>query len=83
MVFWLGLLVEEAIRRRAGDQSQRSGRRGGAGSEAGAIPPRLGLPVGDWIALLAYRLGTWAGPRVARWFTTISAGPSLYWEADP
>ena len=43
-----------------------SGRRGGPESEAGAVPPRPGLPVGDWIALLAYRLGTWAGPRVAR-----------------
>ena len=39
---------------------------GGPELEAGTVPPRPGLPVGDWIALLAYRLGIWAGPGVAR-----------------
>ena len=34
--------------------------------KVGAIPPRPDLPVGDWIALLAYHSNTWAGPRVAR-----------------
>ena len=43
---WLGLPVGEAVRRRAGDQSERSGRRGGPESEAGVVPPRPGLPVG-------------------------------------
>ena len=43
-----------------------SGRRGGPESEAGAVPPRPGLLVGDWIVLLACHLGVWAGPRVAR-----------------
>ena len=62
----VGLPIGEAVRRRAGDQSERSGRRGGSESEAGAVPPRLGLPVGDWIALLDCRLGFWARPRVAR-----------------
>ena len=42
------------------------GRRGGSKSEAGAVPPWLGLPVGDWIVLLACRLGVWAGPGVVR-----------------
>ena len=43
-------LVGEAVWRRAGVGSERCssfGRRGGPESEAGAIPPRLGLPVGD------------------------------------
>jgi len=30
--------------------------------KAGAAPPRPGLPVDDWIALLARRSDTWAGP---------------------
>ena len=34
----------------------------GRSRKAGTIPPRPGLPVGDWIALLAYCLDTWAGP---------------------
>ena len=50
----------------SGVLARPSGRRDGLESEAGAVSPRPGLPVGDWIALLAYRLGTWAGPRVAR-----------------
>ena len=58
---WPGLLVGEAVRRRARDRSERSGQRGGLESEAGAIPPRPGLSVGDWIALPAYQLGIWAG----------------------
>ena len=61
---WPGLLVGEAVQRRARDRSERSGRRGGLESEAGAAPPRPGLPVEDWIAFLACRLGTRAGPRV-------------------
>ena len=32
----------------------------GRSQKAGAVPPRPNLPVGDWIALLAYRLDTWA-----------------------
>ena len=62
MVFWPGLPVGEAIRRWAGDGGERCssfvrpfGRRGGPESEAGAVPPRLGLPVGDWFVLLACR----------------------------
>ena len=43
-----------------------SGRRGGPKSEAGVVPPRLGLLVGDWIVLLACRLGVWASPGVVR-----------------
>ena len=35
VVFWLGLPVEEAIRRWAGDRSEPSGRRGGPESENG------------------------------------------------
>ena len=61
---WPGLLVGEAVRRRVGDQSEHSGRRGGPESEAGAVSPRPGLPVGNWIVLLACCLGIWAGPRV-------------------
>ena len=59
---WPGLPVGEAVRRRAGDRSERSDRRGGPESKAGAIPPRPGLPVDDWIALLACRFDTSAGP---------------------
>ena len=59
------LLVREAIWRRAGDRSERSGRRGGLESEAGVVPPRLGLPIRYWITLVAYRLGIWAGPGLA------------------
>ena len=47
---WPGLPVGEAVRRRAGVRSERcssSGRRGGPESEAGVVPPRSGLPVGD------------------------------------
>ena len=43
-------------------EARPSGRRGEPESEAGAVPPRPGLPVGDWIALLACRLGIWADP---------------------
>ena len=57
-----GLLVGEAVQRRAGDRSERSGQRGGPKLEAGAIPPRPGLPVGDWVILLAYRLSICDGP---------------------
>jgi len=42
-----GLPVGEAVRRRAEDQSELSGRRGRPESEAGAVPPRPGLSVGD------------------------------------
>ena len=66
---WPGLPVGEAVRRWTGVGSERcsffvrhSDRRGRPESEAGAIPPRPGLPVGDWIVLLACRLGIWAGP---------------------
>ena len=50
MVFWPGLPVGEAVRRRAGVGSERcffSGRRGGPESEVSAVPPRPDLPVGD------------------------------------
>ena len=30
--------------------------------KVGVVPPRPGLPIGDWIALLAYHSDTWAGP---------------------
>ena len=36
-------------------EARPSGRRGGTESEASVVPLWLGLPVGDWIALLAYR----------------------------
>ena len=52
-----------ASQRRAicrGSVHPRSEMRVGVGS--GVWP---GLPVGDWIALLACRLGIWAGPGVA------------------
>ena len=85
---WPGLPVGEAVRRRAGVGSKccsslvrPSGRRGGTESEPSILPPQPGLPVGVWITLMPCRLGTWAGPRVARWFATLSAGPSLFWEA--
>ena len=39
---------------------------GGPESEADAVPPRPGLPVGDWISPLACRLGIWAGAGVVR-----------------
>ena len=47
---WLGLLVREA----------------GWSRKRAFVLPLRGLPVGDWIALLAYRLGIWAGPGVVR-----------------
>ena len=49
-------------------QAFRSERPSGGGpeSEADAVPPRPGLPIGDWIALLAYHLGIWAGLGVVR-----------------
>ena len=72
---WPGLPAGEAVRRRAGIGSERcssfvrpSGRRGGPELEAGVVPPRPGLPAGDWIVLLACRLGSWADPRAARLF---------------
>ena len=68
-----GFPVREAIWRWARVRKERcsslarpSHRRGRPESEAGTIPPRLGLPVGDWITILACRLGIWAGPGVAR-----------------
>jgi hypothetical protein len=76
---WPGLSVREAVRRRAGDRSEGSGQRGGPESETGAIPPRPGLLVEDWIAPLACCLGTWVGPGVARCLL----GLSLCWEAGP
>ena len=45
VVLWPGLPIGEAVRRWAGDRSERSGQRGGPKSEAGAIPPWPGLPV--------------------------------------
>ena len=57
VVLWPGPSVGEG-----GDRCGSSGRIGGPESEVGAVPPRLGLPVGDWIALLAYRSDTWAVP---------------------
>ena len=74
---WLGLPVGEAIRRWARDQSERSGRRGGLESEAGVVPPWPGLPVGDWITLLACRLGICTDPGVCASFATLSAGSSF------
>ena len=62
---WPGLPIREAVRRWAGDQSERSGRRGGPELEADVVPPRPGHLVRDWIILLAYHLGIWAGPCVA------------------
>ena len=65
---WPGLPIGEAVRRRAEVGSERcssSGRRGGSKSEAGVVPPQPGLPVGDWIALSACRLGFWADLGVA------------------
>jgi hypothetical protein len=65
--------------RRARVRSEGSGQRGGPESETGAIPPRPGLLVEDWIAPLACCLGTWVGPGVARCLL----GLSLCWEAGP
>ena len=62
---WPGLPVGEAVRKRAGHRSEHSGQRSRPKSEAGALPPRPGLPVGDWITLPACHLGIWAGPGVA------------------
>jgi len=42
------------------------GQRGRPEPEVGVIPPRPNLLVGDWVALLTYRLGFWADPRVVR-----------------
>ena len=53
-----GLPVGEAVRRRAGDRNECSCRSGGPESETDVVPPRPGLPVGDWITLLTRRLGT-------------------------
>ena len=36
----------------------------GQSRKVGAVPPWPDLPVGDWIALLACCLDTWAGPGV-------------------
>ena len=88
MVFWPGLLVREAIRRWAGVGSEHcsffvrlSDRRGGSESEADAVPPRPGLPVGDWIALLTCRLGIWASPEVARRSQRCLLGRAFCWKA--
>ena len=87
---WPGLPVREAVRRRARVGSERcsssvrpSSRRGGPKSEAGVVPPRLGLLVRDWIILLAYHLSILGQPMSCALFTTLSAGPSLCWKADP
>jgi len=66
VVLWPGVPVGEAVRRRAGARSECSGRSGGPESETDVVPPRPGLPVDDWIALLTCRLGIWAGPGVTR-----------------
>ena len=63
---WPSLPIGEAVQRRAGNRSERSGRRGGPESKAGAVPPRSGLLVRDWIVLLACCPGIWAGLFVAR-----------------
>ena len=51
-----------------------SGWRGGPESEASVVPPRPGLPIGDWIVLLACHLGIWADLGVARHSQRCSLG---------
>ena len=70
---WPGLPVVEAVWRRTGVRRERcsflarpSDWRGGPESEAGAVSPRPGLLVGDWIVLLACCLGIWSSPGVVR-----------------
>ena len=58
---WAGVRSE-----RCSSTARPSGRRGGPKLEASAIPLWPVLPVGDWIALLACRLGIWASPGVER-----------------
>ena len=72
-----GLPVGETVRRRL--ETEVSARVGEVGwsRQAGAVPPRPDLPVGDWTALLACCLDSWAGPWVARCLL----GPSLCGEA--
>ena len=80
---WPGLLVGEAVRRRTRDQSKYSDWRGGPELEAGVVPPQSGLPVGDWIVLLACRLGILGRPMSYALLATLSVGLSLCWEAGP
>ena len=87
---WPSLLVGEAVRRWAGVGSERcfffvrlSGRRGGPESKVGAVPPRPGLSVGDWIVLLACCSGVLGRPMSCALFATLSAGSCLCWKAGP
>ena len=57
--------VEDAGRSRKWCLARPSSRRGRPESETGVVPPRPGLPLEDWIALLACRLGIWANLGVA------------------
>ena len=64
----------------------------GRSRKAGVVPPWPDLPVGDWIATLAYHSDTWASPRVAclsaRAFVgkPVREGPRVYepdtWKDD-
>ena len=71
--FWLGLSVEEAVWRQAGNRIECSGWRGGRSWKTGVVPPRPDLPVDDWTTLLdccfrylgwrmSCALSTWAEP---------------------
>ena len=80
---WPSLSVGEAVQRRHRVESEafrlerqagvRSGRRSSSARPSGR---RLDRPSGC-------RLGIWAGPEVCASFATLSAGPSLCWEAGP
>ena len=80
---WPGLPVGEAVRRWAGDRSERSGRRGGPALENGRRSSS-DRPSGrrlDRLSGLSFRyLGR---PMSCALFTTLPAGPSLCWEAGP
>ena len=80
----------EAVRKWAGVGSEHSssfarpsGQRSGPESEAGTVPPWPGFPVGrlDCPSGLSFRFLCWPGSRAL--FATLSAGPSLCWEAGP
>ena len=77
VAFWPGLPVQETVQRQARDRSERSGQRGGPESEASVVPPRPGLPVRDWIVLLACLSRYLGRPMSYVWLAMLSVGPSF------
>jgi len=59
------------------------GRRGGPESEAGVVPPRLGLPVGDLDRPFGMSFRYLGRPMSCASFATLSARLSLCWEVGP